>query len=31
MMVAGAAGSDTGKRIFTDHVMNVAVSAYQFD
>jgi len=30
MMVAGAAGSDTGRRIFNDHVMNVAVSAFQF-
>ena len=30
MVVAGAAGSDAGKRIFSDHVMYVAVSAYQF-
>lgn len=30
MVVAGAAGSDTGKCIFTDHVMNAAVSAYRF-
>jgi len=30
MVTAGAAGSDTGRRIFNDHVMSVAVSAFQF-
>jgi aromatic ring-opening dioxygenase catalytic subunit (LigB family) len=30
MVVTGAAGKDTGRRIFTDEVMGVAVSAYQF-
>ena len=30
MVAAGAAGSDTGTRIFNDHVMDVAVSAYRF-
>lgn len=30
MVAAGAAGGDSGKRIFGDHVMNVAVSAFQF-
>jgi aromatic ring-opening dioxygenase catalytic subunit (LigB family) len=30
MVAAGAAGGDGGKRIFNDHVMNVAVSAFQF-
>ena len=30
MVVAGAAGEDSGQCIFSDHVMNVAVSAFQF-
>jgi len=30
MVAAGAAGADSGRRIFSDHVMNVAVSAFQF-
>lgn len=30
MVVAGAAGDDTGHRIFVDHVMNVAMASYQF-
>lgn len=30
MVVAGAAGSDIGHRIFVDHVMNVAMASYQF-
>ncbi len=30
MVAAGAAGEDSGQRIFSDHVMNVAVSAFQF-
>jgi aromatic ring-opening dioxygenase catalytic subunit (LigB family) len=30
MVAAGAAGGDGGRRIFNDHVMNVAVSAFQF-
>ena len=30
MVAAGAAGDDAGRRIFSDHVMNVAVSAFQF-
>ena len=30
MVAAGAAGGDSGRRIFSDHVMNVAVSAFQF-
>ena len=30
MVAAGAAGSDIGHRSYTDHVMNVRVSAYQF-
>jgi aromatic ring-opening dioxygenase catalytic subunit (LigB family) len=30
MVAAGAAGEDTGRRIFTDHVMAVQVSAYAF-
>jgi aromatic ring-opening dioxygenase catalytic subunit (LigB family) len=30
MVAAGAAGDDSGRRIFSDHVMNVAVSAFQF-
>lgn len=30
MVVAGAAAEDTGHRIFTDHVMDAQISAYQF-
>lgn len=30
MVVAGAAGADTGHRLFLDHVMNVAMASYQF-
>jgi aromatic ring-opening dioxygenase catalytic subunit (LigB family) len=30
MVVAGAGGEDPGQRIFTDHVMGVAVSAFAF-
>lgn len=30
MVVAGAAGDDTGHRVFVDHVMNVAMASYQF-
>ncbi len=30
MVVAGAAGDDTGKRVFVDHVMNVAMATYVF-
>jgi aromatic ring-opening dioxygenase catalytic subunit (LigB family) len=30
MVVAGAAGNDTGRRVFVDHVMNVAMATYQF-
>jgi hypothetical protein len=30
MVVAGAAGDDTGRRVFVDHVMNVAMATYQF-
>ena len=30
MVIAGAAGEDTGKQIFTDRVMGATVSAYQF-
>ncbi len=30
MVVAGAAGADSGERIFVDHVMNVAMANYQF-
>jgi aromatic ring-opening dioxygenase catalytic subunit (LigB family) len=30
MVVAGAAGDDQGERIFSDHVMNTAVSAFRF-
>jgi aromatic ring-opening dioxygenase catalytic subunit (LigB family) len=30
MVVAGAAGSDRGSRIFVDHVLNVAMGSYQF-
>jgi aromatic ring-opening dioxygenase catalytic subunit (LigB family) len=30
MVIAGAAGEDTGHRVFTDHVMSVAMATYQF-
>jgi aromatic ring-opening dioxygenase catalytic subunit (LigB family) len=30
MVAAGAAGGDMGKRIFGDHVMNVAISSFRF-
>jgi aromatic ring-opening dioxygenase catalytic subunit (LigB family) len=30
MVVAGAAGSDRGERIFVDHVMSVDMASYQF-
>jgi len=30
MVVAGAAGTDRGQRIFVDHVLNVAMGSYQF-
>ncbi|MDO9436740.1 class III extradiol ring-cleavage dioxygenase [Hydrogenophaga sp.] len=30
MVVAGAAGTDTGARVFVDHVMEVAMASYQF-
>lgn len=30
MVVAGAAGDDTGRRLLVDHVMNVAMASYQF-
>ena len=30
MVVAGAAGSDVGRRLFVDHVMSVAMASYQF-
>jgi len=30
MVAAGAAGADPGRRVFTDHVMNVQVSAFAF-
>ena len=30
MVAAGAAGSDTGRRLFVDRVMNVAMASYQF-
>ena len=30
MVVAGAAGQDIGHRVFTDHVMSVAMATYQF-
>lgn len=30
MVVAGAAGSDVGHRVFVDHVMKVAMASYQF-
>jgi aromatic ring-opening dioxygenase catalytic subunit (LigB family) len=30
MVVAGAAGTDRGSRIFVDHVLNVAMGSYQF-
>lgn len=30
MVMAGAAGSDTGQRVFVDHAMNVAMASYQF-
>jgi len=30
MVVAGAAGDDTGRRVFVDHVMSVAMASYQF-
>lgn len=30
MVVAGAAGSDPGKRIYADSIMGIVVSAYQF-
>jgi aromatic ring-opening dioxygenase catalytic subunit (LigB family) len=30
MVVAGAAGADLGKKVFTDRVMNATVSAFQF-
>lgn len=30
MVVAGAAGTDLGKKVFTDRVMNATVSAFQF-
>jgi aromatic ring-opening dioxygenase catalytic subunit (LigB family) len=30
MVVAGAAGVDTGQRIFVDHVLEVAMASYQF-
>lgn len=30
MVVAGAAGRDTGHRLFVDHVMGVAMASYQF-
>ncbi|MBA2672289.1 MAG: dioxygenase [Ramlibacter sp.] len=30
MVVAGAAGADVGRRVFVDHVMQVAIASYQF-
>ena len=30
MVVAGAAGADTGRRVFVDHVMKVAMASYEF-
>jgi aromatic ring-opening dioxygenase catalytic subunit (LigB family) len=30
MVVAGAAGTDRGERIFVDHVLEVAMASYQF-
>lgn len=30
MVVAGAAGTDTGETVFVDHVLNVAMASYQF-
>ena len=30
MVVAGAAGGDTGKQLFVDHVMKVPMASYQF-
>jgi hypothetical protein len=30
MVVAGAAGDDTGHRLFVDHVMKVAMASYEF-
>lgn len=30
MVIAGAGGADRGEKVFTDHVMAVAVSAFQF-
>ena len=30
MVVAGAAGNDTGRRLFSDHAMKVAMASYEF-